>query len=76
MGGREGNRKIAWVSWEKVCRSRKEGGLGVKDLDKFNMALLGKWRWRLMVEKEALWNRVVEAKYGIHKEKDWEGKNV
>ncbi|GKU95921.1 hypothetical protein SLEP1_g9218 [Rubroshorea leprosula] len=75
-GGREGNRKIAWVSWEKVCRSRKEGGLGVKDLVKFNMALLGKWRWRLMVEKEALWNRVVEAKYGIHKEKDWEGKNV
>ncbi|GKV02024.1 hypothetical protein SLEP1_g14511 [Rubroshorea leprosula] len=75
-GGKEGYRKIAWVSWEKVCRSRKEGGLGVKDLDRFNMALLGKWRWRLVVEKEALWNRVVEAKYGVHKKRDWEGKNV
>ncbi|GKU89286.1 hypothetical protein SLEP1_g3443 [Rubroshorea leprosula] len=51
------DRKIAWVSWEKVCNSRKNGGLGVKDLDRFNMALLGKWRWRLVVEKEALWNR-------------------
>ncbi|GKV36541.1 hypothetical protein SLEP1_g44662 [Rubroshorea leprosula] len=40
------------------------------------MALLGKWRWRLVVEKEALWNRVVEAKYGIHRRRDWEGREV
>ncbi|GKV51184.1 hypothetical protein SLEP1_g57855 [Rubroshorea leprosula] len=73
---RRGDRKIAWVSWEKVCNSRKDGGLGVKDLEKFNMALLGKWRWRLVVEKEALWNRVVEAKYGIHRRRDWEGREV
>ncbi|GKU86149.1 hypothetical protein SLEP1_g712 [Rubroshorea leprosula] len=71
-----GDRKIAWVSWEKVCNSIKDGGLGVKDLDRFNMALLGKWRWRLVVEKEALWNRVVEAKYGIHRRRDWEGREV
>ncbi|GKV22123.1 hypothetical protein SLEP1_g32015 [Rubroshorea leprosula] len=71
-----GDRKIAWVSWEKVCNSRKNGGLGVKDLDRFNMALLGKWRWRLVVEKEALWNRVVEAKYGFHRRRDWEGREV
>ncbi|GKV30550.1 hypothetical protein SLEP1_g39351 [Rubroshorea leprosula] len=75
-GGKEGDRKIAWVSWEIVCNSRKNGGLGVKDLDRFNMALLGKWRWRLVVEKEALWNRVVEAKYGFRRRRDWEGREV
>ncbi|GLT68412.1 hypothetical protein SLA2020_406460, partial [Shorea laevis] len=75
-GGNGGDRKIAWVRWEKVCTSRKDGGLGVKDLDRFNMALLGKWRWRLVMEKEALWNRVVEAKYGIHGRRDWEGREV
>ncbi|GKV28721.1 hypothetical protein SLEP1_g37737 [Rubroshorea leprosula] len=72
----KGVRKIAWVKWDKVCRNKKEGGLGVKDLDRFNLALLGKWRWRLVVEKDALWNKVVEAKYGVHRRRDWVGKEV
>jgi len=28
------------------------------------MALLGKWCWRLLVEKESLWYRVLLARYG------------
>ena len=35
-------RKIAWASWKKVCESRDYEGLGVIDLRKFNLALLGK----------------------------------
>lgn len=37
-GGEE--RKIAWVKREKVCRSKEEGGLGVKDVEVFNNVLL------------------------------------
>ena len=37
-------RRIAWVKWENVCLPKEKGGLGVKDLRKFNTALLGKWR--------------------------------
>ena len=44
--GSEG-RKIAWASWKKVCESQEAGGLGILDLRAFNMALLGKWIWRL-----------------------------
>ena len=44
-------RKIAWVSWKKVCEPRDYGGLGVIDLRKFNLALLGKWIWRLGTDK-------------------------
>ncbi|GLT65802.1 hypothetical protein SLA2020_382120 [Shorea laevis] len=52
------------------------GGLGVKDLNSFNLALLGKWRWKLLWDRDALWNRVLEAKYNVHKKRDYEGKEV
>lgn len=31
---------------EKVCMPRKEGGLGVKNIEAFILALVNKWRWR------------------------------
>ena len=30
----------------------------------FNQALLGKWLWRYALEREALWRRVIDNKYG------------
>lgn len=64
-GGSLGVRKIAWVKWERVCLSKKEGGLGVKNLEWFNKALLGKWRWRLLKGEESLWVRIVKSRYGV-----------
>jgi hypothetical protein len=64
-GGAMGDKdKISWVSWKDVCRPKEEGGLGVKDLGWFNLALLAKWRWRLLMEDGSLWKKVLEAKYG------------
>jgi hypothetical protein len=64
-GGASGDKdKIPWVSWKDVCRPKDEGGLGVKDLGWFNLALLAKWRWRLLMENGPLWKKVLEAKYG------------
>jgi len=40
-------KKIAWVSWENVCRPVQEGGLGIIDIGSFNVALLSKWKWGL-----------------------------
>ncbi|XP_068483362.1 uncharacterized protein [Phaseolus vulgaris] len=57
-------RKIAWVSWKKVCEPRDYGGLGVIDLRKFNLALLGKWIWRLGTDKGGLWKEILVSKYG------------
>ncbi|GAU26578.1 hypothetical protein TSUD_266930 [Trifolium subterraneum] len=34
-------RKIAWVSWTKVCRPKSCGGLGIRDFHDVNLALLG-----------------------------------
>jgi hypothetical protein len=51
-GGASGvKNKIAWVSWKDVCRPKEDGGLGVRDLKWFNLSLLAKWRWKLLMEK-------------------------
>jgi hypothetical protein len=50
-GASRDKNKISWVSWKDVCRPKKEGGLGVRDLKWFNLSLLSKWRWRLFMEK-------------------------
>lgn len=34
--------KILWVGWERICQSMEDGGLGVKKVNDFNMALLFK----------------------------------
>ncbi|KAE9589510.1 putative RNA-directed DNA polymerase [Lupinus albus] len=47
-----------------VCKPKELGGLGVKDLIHFNHALLGKWRWRRLQDKEAFWVQVIDSKYG------------
>ena len=61
--GSEG-RKIAWASWKKVCEPREIGDLDIIDLRVFNLALLGKWIWRLGTENGGLWKEIIDSKYG------------
>jgi hypothetical protein len=65
-GGVKGGKKISWVKWSVVCRDRKKGGLGVRDVRLVNLSLLAKWRWRLLLPDRALWKDVLVAKYGGH----------
>ena len=63
-GGGLESKKIAWISWEKVCLPKHKGGLGIKEIETFNLALLGKWMWNLMQHQGSLWVAILEAKYG------------
>lgn len=51
------------MKWDLICKPKEEGGLGVKDLEKFNWALLGKWTWRLLQEDHKLWSKIIRSKY-------------
>ncbi|GAU49886.1 hypothetical protein TSUD_408250 [Trifolium subterraneum] len=62
-GGTKNESKIAWVSWGNVCKPKNEGGLGIRDLRYVNLALLGKWRWRLLDEGQGIWRYIILARY-------------
>lgn len=51
------------ASWDKIKLNKEEGGLGVKGIKEMNEALLLKWWWRFGTEKNALWRKVICAKY-------------
>ena len=42
-GGGNLERKLHLVNWETVCLCKEKGGLGIRNLSKFNRALLRKW---------------------------------
>jgi len=53
------------VDWNTVCRRKEVGGLGVRRIREFNLALLGKWCRRVLEDRESLWFRVLSARYGV-----------
>ena len=63
-GGNSDLQKIAWVNRETICLPKEKGGLGVRDLVKFNYALLGKWCWNLFHHPGELWAQVLDSKCG------------
>jgi hypothetical protein len=56
-------KKIHMVSWNKVCRPRDLGGLGLYSAKARNLALLAKLNWRVMEEPDSLWAKTLIAKY-------------
>ncbi|KAL6522139.1 hypothetical protein OROMI_032016 [Orobanche minor] len=56
-------RRTHWVSWRELCKPKWEGGLGLRDLRVFNMALLAKQGWRLVNDNESLLARTLCARY-------------
>ncbi|KAF7843116.1 reverse transcriptase [Senna tora] len=60
---KEGGGGIHWQAWNKITRSKKEGGLGFRDFEAFNVALLAKLAWRLLMCLNELWVKVIKGIY-------------
>lgn len=59
-GGRRG---MHWTNWSKLCKQKNRGGLGFRDLRKFNLSLLAKQGWKLLNSPNMLVSRLFKAKY-------------
>jgi hypothetical protein len=55
-------RKYRLARWNVVCRPREQGGLGIHDLEVKNIALLGKWLFKLLTE-DGVWQQLIRRKY-------------
>ncbi|XP_041009347.1 uncharacterized mitochondrial protein AtMg00310-like [Juglans microcarpa x Juglans regia] len=62
-GQKNEERKVHWISWKKLCSSKFVGGMGFKELEVFNMALLAKQAWRLLQKKKSLFHKMYVARY-------------
>jgi len=62
-GDDDGKRRIHWQAWWKLCLPKAKGGMGFRDFESFNLALLAKQVWRLLCEPDSLCARVLRAKY-------------
>ncbi|CAI0560493.1 unnamed protein product [Linum tenue] len=54
---------IHWLSWQEVCYSKFEGGLGFRDFERFNIALLAKQAWRVLQNPASTLAHLYRARY-------------
>ncbi|KAF7822157.1 reverse transcriptase [Senna tora] len=55
--------KIHWVAWDKLTKAKKDGGMGFRDFECFNRAMLAKQCWRLMHNSDDPWVRILKGPY-------------
>jgi hypothetical protein len=62
-GHKENDERIAWMSWKNMGKAKEIGGLGFRDLEFFNLALLAKQGWRLIQNPDSLVAKIMMVKY-------------
>jgi hypothetical protein len=57
------SRGMHWKKWPDLTLPKSYGGMGFRDIKKFNLAMLGKQGWHLMTTPTSLCARVLKGKY-------------
>lgn len=62
-GSKDGQQKTCWVTWEDMTKPKYMGGLGFREIELFNLALLARQAWRILQYPTSLSARVLKAVY-------------
>lgn len=54
---------MCWVAWKTLTTPKDLGGLGIRDIQAFNTALLAKQSWRIVSNPDCLLARTLKGKY-------------
>lgn len=65
-GTTEDKRCMHWHSWVSMCFPKSKGGMGFRDLNTFNTALLAKQAWRIHIGANPLLAKLLKARYFKH----------
>lgn len=62
-GGDDQKKKMHWRKWSEIAIPKCDGGMGFRDFELFNQAMLAKQGWRLLTNPNSLCARVLKGKY-------------
>ena len=62
-GQTKDEKKIHWINWKKLCNLKGRGGMGCRDIQAFNLSLLAKQTWILLLNTYSLFFRVYKSRY-------------
>lgn len=61
--------KGGYVAWPKVCIPKYAGGLGIRNITKWNVAVMGRYTWAISGKKDNLWIHWINDVY--IKDQEW-----
>jgi hypothetical protein len=53
-GDNDDQKHMHWFAWWKMCVPKKKGGMGFRNLHRFNLPMLVKQTWRLLCEPNSV----------------------
>lgn len=61
--GKQDQDKIPLMAWDRVCKPKGGGGVGLRDWKLINEAMGVKLVWQMYSKSEQRWVRILQAKY-------------
>ena len=55
------------VAWNKICKPKQTGGLGLRKIAAINQAFLTKLAWKVYTDHKSMWVRLMRSKYLEHR---------
>jgi hypothetical protein len=62
-GNTSKDKEVRWLSWSRLGVLKTDEGMGFRDFQSFNKALLAQQYWRLWLMPNSLLSQIMEAKY-------------